>query len=175
MVEPRVSRRTALATAAVAVAVTGCGPEGDGSPVPEAGGSADQGVDLRLLREALRREQQLEDKVVSLRRDRAGLRTPLRQAAAVHREHLDLLRRSVAEDGDDEVTLSRRRARREPPPAVQVRRLAAAERRLAQAHADAALEARSGPFARVLAGMAAAADQQALALDSLAAAGPGRG
>jgi hypothetical protein len=56
-----------------------------------------------------------------------------------------------------------------------VRELARSERTVAEAHAAAAIEARSGPFARVLAGMAAAAEQQAHVLDGLAASVAGRG
>ena len=166
------SRRTALAATAAALTATGCGVDDGGPPTAGTDPPTEPGVDLRLLREALRREQQLEDRVVSLRGDRATLRTLLQGVAAVHRDHLDLLQRSAPDDGEDEVRLRIRSARPRPAAGDQVRRLAAAERRLAQAYADAALAARSGPFARVLAGMAAAADQQAHLLDSLAGTGP---
>jgi hypothetical protein len=132
-----------------------------------------QDPDLRLLREALRREQQVQDRVLDLRHSGASLRTELREVAAVHAAHLQLLRRSVT--GDDGVQTTARPDHPEPPPAERVRRLAAAEHGLAEAHAHAALDARSGPFARVLAGMAAAAEQQAHVLDGLATSVPRRG
>jgi hypothetical protein len=133
----------------------------------------DQDPDLRLLREALRREQQVQDRVVDMRHSGTSLRTELQDVAAVHRAHLQLLRRSVPGDGGVQVTNLPDHP--EPPPAERVRRLAATERGLAEAHAHAALDARSGPFARVLAGMAAAAEQQAHVLDGLATSVPRRG
>src|SRR4051812_32073338 len=154
------SRRATLATGAGLAAATlaGCGD------VRAQGAGAAPDPDLRLVREALRHELRVRERVRQLRRS-PRLRAPLAEVAAVHRDHVDLLRRAVTDNGEGEVTVEPYRP--EPGIADQVRRLAAAERGLADVHAAAALEARSGPLARVLAGLAAAGEQQAQVLDRL--------
>ncbi len=79
----------------------------------------------------------------------------LTAARQVHTVHVDLLR------GDDPAPTL------QPPTSLPRRllgRLPATELAIAEQHASAALAAQSGPFARVLASMAAAARQQATLL-----------
>lgn len=140
---------SAVAVAAVTAPLTACedvpleradtgGPTGD-APDP----------DEDLLADAVRVEALM---LASLQRllDRApaGQRPSVRRTLDVHRAHLGLLR-----DGDSA-----------PPPEarpLRSREVAAAEDRLARRHAEAAVRASSGQFARVLAGMSAGAAQQA--------------
>jgi hypothetical protein len=165
-----VSRRALLgASAAAAVALSGC----DDVPLeqtrpgalttPQATAVPDPGPDpdRDLLRAALLLEATQVarvERVLQLRLDPPARRR-LAAAGAVHRAHVDLLR---GDDAPPEV---------EPPSSVPRRllgRLPGAEIAIAEQHAAAALAAESGPFARVLASMAAAARQQATALEDLA-------
>jgi hypothetical protein len=174
---PPVSRRTALLTGSGSLAVTlsACRTGATAGPAPTADPTADPSGasapaaegDLELLRRALDRERQLRRDALRTARRHGGLRANLRRTAEVHTAHTDLLQRSV--EGSSAGPVPRRVA---GDPRAAARALAGDERALADAHARAALDARSGPFARVLAGMAAAADQQAVLLDSLAV--PGR-
>jgi hypothetical protein len=159
--EPLLSRRAALRTGAgvAAVALAGCGAD---VAVGPAAGPADD-ADLGLLRGAVQREEQLRAEVGREARRLPRLRAALQRVSGVHEDHVEVLSRSLATPPG--TTAADVGPRLEAPAAV--RRLARSERSLAQAHADAALEARSGPFARVLAGMAAAAEQQAQVLDAL--------
>ncbi len=179
-VEPLLTRRTALTVGAGAAAVVfaGCGA-GDGTSAGAGADPADPAdpeddPDLVSLDRAVRREEELRAEVRSAVRRHPGLRVELQRLAGVHEEHVDVLTRSSGSSasgaGGTQVEPARRLTARET-----VRRLAGRERELAGAHARAALDARSGPFARVLAGMAAAADQQAYVLDSLGSAVPRRG
>ncbi len=83
-------------------------------------------------------------------RDRDTARTSLR----IHQEHLELLGGAPSSQGGSQ-QLGRKQQRR------QRARVARAEERASRRHRDAAVGAASGPFARVLAGMAAASAQQA--------------
>jgi hypothetical protein len=92
---------------------------------------------------------------------RTGQRRPLLVAARrVHQAHIDLLR------GDDDAPPAPRLS---TPPARVLANLPSTELSVAEQHAKAALAAQSGPFARVLASMAAAARQQAHVLADLGA------
>ena len=168
-VEPLLSRRAALATGvgAAAATVAGCGD--DGSPTaPGDGRTAD--ADLPLVRRAVDREAEVVAAARRHSRRQPRLEPHLQRLVAVHENHIDVLARSSG------TPASRAEPDRGPRLGLRgaARELARRERDLAGAHARAALEARSGPLARVLAGMAAAADQQAHVLEGLAVTGPGR-
>jgi hypothetical protein len=172
-----VSRRTALGGLAVlgVAAVAAC-TSGRATrpavtvPAPSRGRSP-SGVpadpDVRLAATALHEEQAMLDRVLATGRVHPHLAGPLAGARATHRAHVDLLARAVPTGA-----AARRPARRrQPVPRSQAAALAAlagAEDRLASAGGGHALVARSGPFARVLASMAASAAQQGA---RLAAAG----
>ena len=168
-VQPLLSRRSALTTAggAAAATLTGCGAR---AGAPTAGGTSPEDGDLQLLRGALDREAKLREHAVRTARQHPRLRVALRDLAAVHREHLEFLTQSV-----ETYAAPTERSPIAAEPRAAALHMARDERALAEAHARAALDARSGPFARVLAGMAAAADQQAhrldASLDSLVVAG----
>jgi hypothetical protein len=161
-VEPLLSRRAALTTGAgvAAAALAGCGADTGTSAATD----DEYDADLRLLRHAVDREQRVRAQVRAASRQQPRLRSDLRRIVDVHQAHIEVLSRSLEQ--------------RTNPTAVEkgprldardtARDLARSERVLAEAHAKAALQARSGPFARVLAGLAASADQQGLVLDGLA-------
>ena len=159
----------------MAVGLGGCGsgtdtsPAGTADPTPTATTSAPPtpaaDPDAELVRRAREGESQLRRDALRTSQRHPALRSALRRAAQVHAEHTDLLRDSLDVAGADPVT------RRVPPdPRAAARGLARRGRALAEEHARAALDSRSGPLARVLAGMAAAADQQAVVLEDLAGA-----
>lgn len=111
------------------------------------GGPAAVDPDEALLAAAVRREAQL---LAMLRPLLTTGPASVRRTVQVHEAHLALLEQ--AEDADGGASPGRR---------LRVGGIAAAEERLARRHAEAAVRASSGQFARVLAGMAAAAAQQA--------------
>jgi hypothetical protein len=168
-VEPRVSRRTALAagTGLTAAALAGCGAR-TLADADHAGDARSDDPDLRLLRLAVDREESLRAELRVTSRRHPTLRGDLERGDAVHGRHVALLVRSLPSKESRLGVAVPPRARNA---ADAARDLARSERRLATAHARAALDARSGPFARVLAGMAAAAEQQAHVLDGLAVSG----
>ena len=175
-VEP-LSRRTALSVpAAVAAAsVAGCGSTaGPGSP-----STASRDPDEQVLRRAVAREERLRAELRAASRRHRRLGRALAAVDNVHGEHVVFLVRSLdpaPPSADTDVPAPDQADPADPADdADAVRGLARSERALARAHAAAALEARSGPFARVLAGIAAAAEQQAHVLDALAGAGRRRG
>jgi len=165
---PTLSRRAALVTGSgsIAAILTGCGspattdPVATGTPASDAGTRLDR--DEELVRRALDRESRTRRDAVRTAQRHPGLRRALRRTAEVHQAHTDLLAQAIEDTG---ARLGVRPIPRDPRAAA--RALAGHERALADAHARAALEARSGRLARVLAGMAAAADQQAQVLDGL--------
>ena len=168
------SRRTALltGTAGAVVVAGGCGSgHGDGAPARGASLSTDD--DRLLRRRAVEREHRLRDAARATGRRHRGLAVDLRRLVSVHGDHLELL--ELPEDAQVDRSGSASASTAVPrDPREAVRGLARGERALAEGHARAALTADSGPFARVLAGMAAAADQQAHLLDVLALSDPGR-
>lgn len=116
------------------------------TPAGEDGqGPAARDPDEALLEAAARAEAQM---VSGLRPLLASGPAALRATIRVHEAHLALLEQS----GPDVPGDGRR---------LRVRTIAAAEERLARRHTRAAVRASSGQFARMLAGMAAAAAQQA--------------
>lgn len=128
----------------------------DSRPAAPAGPDPDEG----LLRTALTLEATQVARLDRVLRSKLPPRTTdaLRAAREVHAAHVDLLR------GDDA-------APQVQPPHLVARRLLGrlpdTETVIAEQHATACLAAESGPFARVLASMAAAARQQAVLLADL--------
>ena len=116
--------------------------------------------DVRLAAAVLRSEQALLDRVRATARRHPGLAPQLDAAQRSHRAHVDLLTGAVPPAARP----SRPAADRHRVPGgsrAAMSALARAEEQLARRRRGHALQARSGPFARVLASMAAAASQQA--------------
>lgn len=116
------------------------------------GGAAADGIadpDQALLDEAVRAEAEIVAMLTPMLRTLpARFRRAAQLTVAVHAAHLELL------DGDLPVAEPSRRR-------TPTWRVVGAEEALARRHGEAAVRASSGQFARVLAGMAAAAAQQA--------------
>ncbi len=133
-------------------------------PAPKA-----ESPDVGLVVRALAREQALVELLTETGRRHRSLRRRLAPTLRVHIDHVELLRGAADLSGDpvpppDPVVGG--------PPRAMLARTARAERALVGQHTTAAVAARSGAFARVLAGMAAAAAQQAVLLDGIAPSGP---
>lgn len=155
------ARRRLLTTAGVAgllpLAAACGGSPLDVGPVERGAGPQEADPDEALLRTAVRLEEQMLTDLESLL-PRSPRR--VRPTLEVHRAHLALLR--GAADDTDSPTEEEPEGQDGPPGGgLTPRRVSAAEARLARRHTDAAARASSGQFARVLAGMAAAAAQQA--------------
>lgn len=117
--------------------------------------------DRDLVVRALAAERTLVELVQRTRRRHRTLRRDLEEPLGVHRAHVALLTGAVPRSV--RTVLRRRRVPRTPAAALTV--VVEAEEALKRSHVAGALRAQSGPFARVLAGMAAAAAQQAVVLD----------
>jgi hypothetical protein len=163
------SRRTLLGTSLLVAGLSAC----DDVPLeqtrpgaltqPSASPAPGPDPDEDLLRAALLLEATQVARLdkVSRLQVAADVGRRLDAARKVHQAHVDLLR------GDDPAPQV------QPPTSLPRRllgRLAGTEIGIAEQHAAAALAAQSGPFARVLASMAAAARQQATSLSSLGGA-----
>jgi hypothetical protein len=173
------TRRATLGglAALVASAASGCtGPDpsraAPGTPTPSSTPSTPRTTstaaahrpvrdpDVALAATVLHDEQTVLDRVLATVHAHPRLAGPLAGARSAHRAHVDLLRKAVP-DG----AVSTRPPPHTPSvpatPAGALTALAHAEEQLARQGRRHALDARSGPFARVLASMAAAAAQQA--------------
>jgi hypothetical protein len=127
------------------------GPDPD-QPLLEAALDAERAMDARLL-DAGRHE---------------GLRRLLRSAHEVHIAHARLLSEAAGEDGQAGEEGGSPSVVKAPARAT-LEDLARRERRLATGHVQRAMKARSGPFARLLAVLAASATQQSVVLAQAAA------
>jgi hypothetical protein len=144
--------QTGVAALAVGplVALSGCGraaPEGRSAGAP----SADEDPDTVLLEAVLAQVDATTALVATLRRRERGLRQPLAAVAATHDAHRTRLAAAAPQrpgTADPTGDLPRGRAA-----ALDVVRRQ--EQALQQRLADAAVEAQSGSFARMLASMAA--------------------
>lgn len=168
-----VSRRTAVggSFAAAALTVAGCT---SGSPTRPVGTpretvtSGEQDPDVALAATVLGDEQRVLDLVRATTERHPRLATVLSAVQAAHRAHVDLLTEAVPEEqrptAAPEPTVPDDRVA--PRPAAALATLVRREDRLALVGRRAALGARSGAFARVLASMAAGAAQHASVLRS---------
>jgi hypothetical protein len=170
-----VSRRTAVggvAAAAVAL-VAGCTSSDDSKPsatrTPPPRHSPGTDPDVRIAATVLERERVLLERVAATARKHPRLAPQLATARAAHRAHVALLTKAVPNDTPVKSPGpgATPRVPNKPVPALSA--LAAAEKRLSDVGARSSLAARSGPFARLLASMAAAASQQSVLLSAAAA------
>lgn len=158
------TRRRALAGGLVGglvgLAASGCDAvTGPSDPAPtdrrtgrsEPAPSAAEDPDEELVADVRRRIAGTAAVVTGAARGRPALARELRDLARLHRRHLDAL------PGD---TASSRRVPVSGADAARRRRVRNAETRLQRQLADAAVEARSGPLAALLASMSAAVAQQ---------------
>lgn len=167
-------RQVALAgLTGAALVVSGCTSQEQGTS-PQLPARAPQNPDHGLVGRALSVERAMVDRIEATVRRHANLGKGLHGALVVHRSHVQLLAGAV--EGVDARGGRTRRPRVPASGGDAVAALVRAERTLEAAHVDTAVRADSGVFARVLAGMAAAAAQQAVLLGPLASAhsgGPG--
>jgi hypothetical protein len=179
------SRRTAMGLAAAsAVVASGCTPSGvdrRAKPRPTPAPSPTEDPDVALAATVLTAEQAMLDRVVATVRRHPGLAPGLAALESAHRAHVRLLTDAVPDDARSRATASASAsASASPapsavPPEVPARPgpalalLAGEEARLSRVDKRTAFAAESGAFARVLASMAAAAAQQAVALNAAAA------
>lgn len=166
---PGLSRRSALAGTSAALGaglLGGCADRDasrDASPgaTPGATPTAVAGHDVRLAARALAAEQQQVALLRAVSRRFPALAGRLRGARGVHQRHVALL----TDAAPGPVTASPSGPVRVPgSPAAALRGVVNAEHALLDRHRAGAVAAASGRFARVLAGMAAAAAQQAAVL-----------
>lgn len=164
--DARITRRGAALAglAGSALLATGCTSRGSGGTAPR---RTEPDPDLALVTSALAAEQALVDQVEATTRRHPSLRRQLRPTLAVHRSHVRLLA-GAAKGGSTPAAGRGRRAHVPGSSTAAIAALARSEGDLRQSHAAAAERAQSGAFARVVAGMAAAAAQQAVALGTRA-------
>jgi hypothetical protein len=152
-------------SAAAGVTLAGCSAGTEPHDLP---GAAAEPVaadpDQVLVRKVRRDEMRLYDLVVSTRKRHRELRSPLREVAKSHLDHIGRLTPGTS------LSILTQQQPVAKNPARALADLAAAERGLAREHAASALEARSGALARVVASMSAAAAQRA---SVLVGSGPG--
>ena len=185
-VPPRrtLTRRTALGvlTAGSAAALAGCTPSGiDRRPSKNASAAPtpDADPDVALAATVLADEQAMLDLIAATVARHPGLEARLATARDSHQAHVDLLTKAVPSDARVSPGASpstgtspsvSESGSGSPSPTVPARgpravaALADAEDRLALVGRRSAFAARSGVFARVLAGMSASAAQHAVAL-----------
>lgn len=187
-----VSRRAAIGLAVAGVAVvSGCTPSGvdrRAKPTPTQTQTPDEDPDVALAATVLTGEQAMLDRVLATVRHHPGLGPVLSGAETAHRAHVRLLTDAVPDDARPSPTPSvgasgtgapsatpaatpttapRTPVPAHPGPALAL--LAGEEDHLSLVDKRSAFAAESGAFARVLASMAAAAAQQAVALNLAAA------
>jgi hypothetical protein len=190
------SRRTAMGLAAAGVVVaTGCTPSGvDRRARPQPSRSAEpapaQDPDVALAATVLTGEQAMLDRVLATARRHPGVAPALAEVETMHRAHVRLLTDAVPDDARSRASASASASASAPSaapspapsgsgsaavpgrPGAALALLASEEQRLGRIGKRSAFAAESGAFARVLASMAAAAGQQAVALNAAAAKAP---
>jgi hypothetical protein len=190
------SRRTAMGLAAAGVVVaTGCTPSGvDRRARPQSSRSAEpapaQDPDVALAATVLTGEQAMLDRVLATARRHPGVAPALAEVETMHRAHVRLLTDAVPDDARSRASASASASASAPSaapspapsgsgsaavpgrPGAALALLASEEQRLGRIGKRSAFAAESGAFARVLASMAAAAGQQAVALNAAAAKAP---
>ena len=160
---------TAGGLSLVAVAAAGCTSTTSRREDPPDGPQIVADPDRELLLDALDAEESVRRLVTLARRRHRTLRDLLAGTEEGHSAHVDLLGGAL-EDGHRSPRRDRSVPGRPRQALDEVRR---AERGLATSHAATAMAARSGTFARLMAGLSAAAAQQEVALAQ--ASGPSRG
>ncbi len=120
---------------------------------------------------ALRAEDERVQDLRTVRRRQRSLRAGLSATEAVHRRHRTLLRAALPEGLASSSPESPGQQGRSAP--VDLRALTRSERALSARQAGLAMSADSGALARLLAGLSAAAAQQAEVLAGLAPSGAG--
>jgi hypothetical protein len=160
----RLGRRevTLAGVAGVSLLVTGCTVE-HGTARTDRAAPRPENPDQGLVAAALGEEHALVERVRRTRRRHRTLRGHLGEVLRVHEAHVRLLAGTVPSPG----TTPAREPSVPGTPAAALAALVEAEETLRHAHVAGALRADSGPFARVLAGMAAAAAQQGVVLGEL--------
>jgi hypothetical protein len=128
-------------------------------------GKPHEDADAGLLRVVLAAEQEALALCRLARRRYRALRRVLAQTERFHAEHVHVLRGGVS------APAKTRRPHVPPGTSAALAAVVASERRLVHEHAASAMRARSGEVARLLAGLSAAAAQQA---QVLSADDPGR-
>jgi hypothetical protein len=164
----RLTRRTALLSlgALLAGCTTATHDPSESGRVPVASGptpaedSSAPDPDVALAVRTVAAESSVLALVTAIGRRHHRLRPVLRSAKEVHRAHLALLSDAVPDDASPPGPTPSPADRVPADPEAALRALAQAEDRLAAEHRRSAFDAASGPFARVLASMAAAAAQQ---------------
>jgi hypothetical protein len=167
------SRRTAIGgfVAATVALITGCTSSGGSgsaatrTPAPRRSPSTDP--DVLVAATVLGHEQAMLERVTATARRHPRLARTLVGTRDVHRAHVALLTKAVP-DKTPVHSPPPARGPVPPRPAHALAALSAAESRLSGSTAHSSLVARSGPFARVLASMAAAASQQSARLAAAA-------
>jgi hypothetical protein len=169
-----VPRRTAIGAAAAlaATVITGCTVQHGSRSTPSAsasrsGGSAREPTDpdVALAAAVLRSERAMLERVLATARRHPRLAASVSGARAAHQAHVTLLTRAVPEESRSTAaapTVEPSQVSGRPRSALAA--LARAETRHSATGRRHAAVARSGPFARVLASMAAASAQQAVHL-----------
>lgn len=149
--------RRQLALGGVTVGLLGLTGCTDGSPEqPAALPRLRQDPDRDLVVASLAVEQAHLDRLTAVRRRHRQLRAALAASVAVHRSHVDVLRGAV----EDAAAPGGAPWRVPAGVAPALAALAASARSASLEQADIAMAAESGTFARLAAGMAAAAAQQ---------------
>lgn len=182
------TRRSAVGLLVLGAASTACEPMTVDQGLvgrPAAGASDDPvlGPDVLLATTVLARERRMLELVQATLERHASLRTPLADTRSTHRRHVELLTGAVPEEvrpkevrpeaGRPETGRSARRTSAVPSrPGEALARIARREDRLGRDTRAEAFAAQSGPFARLLSSLAAAAQQQSA---TLRAAADGRG
>jgi hypothetical protein len=165
--------RRALATGALGglLVLTGCTDDSPPDVEPEPSPTSvppGEDPDVRLVAAALEDERAVVALLAGARRRHPSVRRQLAPALRVHQAHVRLLT-DATDLRPTEVPFPERVAPGALPRLLD--RLVNAERSLVEQHTATAVAARSGTLARVLAGMAAAAAQQAVVVDALRASG----
>lgn len=173
------SRRTAVGgiVAAGATFVAGCTSSGgdhhgSATRTPKPSHSPSVDPDVKVAATVLMHERAMLERVVATSRRHPATASALAGAQAAHRAHVALLTKAVPDDtpfvSPSPGAAKPGRVPRRAGPALSA--LARSEGRLSEIGARSSLAARSGPFARVLASMAAAASQQSVRLAAAAQA-----
>ena len=156
---PRLTRRTFTLSAlgvGSAYALAACQDGGRGHPAP-----TPQDPDAALLRAVLAAEEETLALCRKVAHEHRPLRHVLAQPERFHAQHVHLL------EGGVTAPVKTHRPHVPPATAAALAAVVDAEHRLVREHAHWSMQARSGEVARLLAGLSAAAAQQAQVLGAV--------